>query len=67
MSDAFFHMPFRGKPSDAEPDTEGGERGRTGEMGEGEHGGNVMRAAEDTDGKQSKCAGGGGGGNVPAT
>jgi hypothetical protein len=60
MSDAFFHMPLRGKPSDAEPDAEGWERGRANEMGEGERRGNVVAAADDTGSKQMKCASGGG-------
>jgi hypothetical protein len=55
-------MPLRGKPSDAEPDAEGWERGRANEMGEGERGGNVAAAADDTDSKPRKCASGGGGG-----
>jgi hypothetical protein len=67
MSDAFFHMPFRGKPSDVEPDAEGVERGGANEMGEGERGGNVAAAADDTDGKKRKCRDSGGKENVMAT
>jgi hypothetical protein len=44
MSDAFFHMPLRGKPSKAEPDAKGGEHSGAGEMGEGERGDNVVAA-----------------------
>jgi hypothetical protein len=67
MSDAFFHMPLRGKPSDAEPDAEGWERGRANEMGEGERRGNVAAAADDTDGTKRKCRDSGGRENVMAT